>query len=207
MGAERERKRELLLERTPSKEGTHWFIFPFAGRLAHEGLSSIIAYRMSKLEPMTLSVSFNDYGLSLSTNSQIELNEAEWRKLLNPDGLVEELFECMNQSEMAKRQFREVARVAGLIFQGYPGAQKSIKQVQASGSLFFDVFAKRRNLQIYHQISRFCPISSSVFVFSLHHFSCFFWNSSCITTNNRYLHQHRFSYSQAKCLLISWQDY
>jgi ATP-dependent Lhr-like helicase len=35
-----------------------------------------------------------------------------------------------------------VARVAGLIFQGYPGAQKSIKQVQASGGLFFDVFAK-----------------------------------------------------------------
>jgi ATP-dependent Lhr-like helicase len=97
---------------------------------------------MSQLEPMTLSVSFNDYGLSLSTNSTIELSETEWRQLLSPEGLVEELFECMNQSEMAKRQFREVARVAGLIFQGYPGAQKSIKQVQASGSLFFDVFAK-----------------------------------------------------------------
>ena len=133
---------EFLIERTLSREGAHWFVFPFAGRLAHEGLASIIAYRMSQLEPMTLSVSFNDYGLSLSTNSTIELSETEWRKLLSPEGLVEELFECMNQSEMAKRQFREVARVAGLIFQGYPGAQKSIKQVQASGSLFFDVFAK-----------------------------------------------------------------
>ena len=63
-------------------------------------------------------------------------------ELLTPEKLVEELLDCMNLSEMAKRQFREVARVAGLIFQGYPGAQKSARQVQASGGLFFDVFSK-----------------------------------------------------------------
>ena len=56
--------------------------------------------------------------------------------------MVDELLECMNLSEMDKRQFREVARVAGLIFQGYPGARKSNRQVQASGGLFFDVFSK-----------------------------------------------------------------
>ena len=134
--------KEFLIEKTRTKDGTNWFLFPFSGRLAHEGLASLIAYRMSLLEPMTLSVSFNDYGLSLSSNSERDLDESIWRSLLRPEGLIEELLECMNQSEMAKRQFREVARVAGLIFQGYPGAQKSIKQVQASGGLFFDVFAK-----------------------------------------------------------------
>ncbi len=41
---------------------------------------------------------------------------------------------------MAKRQFREIARVAGLIFQGYPGANKTVKQVQVSSSLLYDVF-------------------------------------------------------------------
>ena len=133
---------ELLIEKTITKDGNNWFLFPFAGRLAHEGLASLIAYRMSKLEPMTLSISFNDYGLNLTTNSKKDLTITEWQKLLTPDGLIEELLDCMNQSEMAKRQFRDVARVAGLIFQGYPGAQKSIKQVQASGGLFFDVFSK-----------------------------------------------------------------
>ena len=73
---------------------------------------------------MTLSVSFNDYGLSLCTNSKNEIDHIEWKNLLSPDLVILELFECMNQSEMAKRQFREVARVAGLIFQGYPGAKK-----------------------------------------------------------------------------------
>ena len=69
---------------------------------------------MSKLEPMTLSISFNDYGLNLTTNSKKDLTITEWQKLLTPDDLIEELLDCMNRSEMAKRQFRDVARVAGL---------------------------------------------------------------------------------------------
>lgn len=133
---------QFLIEKIKTKDGVNWFLYPFAGRLAHEGLAALIAYRMSKLEPMTLSMSFNDYGLNLCTNSEKEIDLLTWKKLLSPCKVIQELFECMNQSEMAKRQFREVARVAGLIFQGYPGAQKSIKQVQASGGLFFDVFEK-----------------------------------------------------------------
>jgi len=70
------------------------------------------------------------------------LNESDWLSLLSPEKVVEELLDCMNLSEMDKRQFREVARVAGLIFQGYPGAKKSNRQVQASGGLFYDVFSK-----------------------------------------------------------------
>ena len=41
---------------------------------------------------------------------------------------------------MARRQFREIARVSGLIFQGYPGAPRTVKQVQISSSLLYDVF-------------------------------------------------------------------
>lgn len=133
---------EFLIERTETKEGTNWFLFPFAGRLANEGLAALVSYRMSKITPMSLSVSFNDYGFHLCSNSDLALGRQQWSELLSPEGLLDELLACMNLSEMAKRQFREVARVAGLIFQGYPGAQKSARQVQASGGLFFDVFAK-----------------------------------------------------------------
>ena len=114
---------QFLIEKIKTKDGVNWFLYPFAGRLAHEGLAALIAYRMSKLEPMTLSMSFNDYGLNLCTNSEKEIDLLTWKKLLSPCKVIQELFECMNQSEMAKRQFREVARVAGLIFQGYPGAK------------------------------------------------------------------------------------
>jgi ATP-dependent Lhr-like helicase len=91
---------------------------------------------------MTLSLSFNDYGFHLCSTSPRPFGEQDWRNLLSPKKVVDELLECMNLSEMDKRQFREVARVAGLIFQGYPGARKSNRQVQASGGLFYDVFSK-----------------------------------------------------------------
>ena len=41
-----------------------------------------------------------------------------------------------------QRRFREIARIAGLIFSGFPGANKSTKQLQASSGLFFEVFKK-----------------------------------------------------------------
>ena len=131
---------QFLIEKTITKEGTNWFLFPFAGRLANEGLAALISYRMSQITPMSLSVSFNDYGLHLCSNQDLDLQEKQWRELLRPENLIDELLDCMNLSEMAKRQFREVARVAGLIFQGYPGAQKSARQVQASGGLFLMSF-------------------------------------------------------------------
>ena len=133
---------EFLVEKTITKEGVNWFVFPFAGRLAHEGLAALVGYRFSRKEPMTISVSFNDYGLHLGTTSGRELGEGDWRELLSPHRLLEDLLECLNATELVRRQFREVARVAGLVFQGYPGAHKSARQVQASSSLFFEVFNK-----------------------------------------------------------------
>jgi ATP-dependent helicase Lhr and Lhr-like helicase len=48
----------------------------------------------------------------------------------------------LNAGMLAQRRFREIARVAGLVFSGYPGAPKSMKQLQASSSLFYEVFRK-----------------------------------------------------------------
>ena len=133
---------ELLIERTVTRDGVNWFVFPFAGRLAHEGLAALLAHRLSLLEPMTISAAFNDYGLQLLTNSERPLAEQDWRRLLSPDRLLEDLLDCLNSTELARRQFREVARVAGLVFEGYPGARKTARQMQASSSLLFEVFQK-----------------------------------------------------------------
>jgi ATP-dependent Lhr-like helicase len=133
---------ELLIETATTREGKHWFIFPFGGRLAHEGLGALLAYRLSKRQPVTVTVSVNDYGLELLPAQAIDIDEAQWRELLSPAGLLDDLLACLNATELARRQFREIARVAGLVFQGYPGAGKPARQVQASSSLFFEVFSK-----------------------------------------------------------------
>jgi ATP-dependent helicase Lhr and Lhr-like helicase len=61
----------------------------------------------------------------------------------------------MNASEMARRRFREIARVAGLVFSGYPGKSKTSRQVQVSSGLLFDVFSEYdpENL-LLHQAER-----------------------------------------------------
>lgn len=133
---------ELLVERTATREGTHWFIYPFGGRQAHEGLGALLAYRLSRRQPVTVTMAVNDYGLELLPAQTVELTEADWRQLLTPANLLDDLLACLNATELARRQFREIARVAGLVFQGYPGAVKALKQVQASSELFFDVFQK-----------------------------------------------------------------
>jgi ATP-dependent Lhr-like helicase len=133
---------ELLIERVKTREGHHLFLFPFDGRLVHEGLAALFAYRISRLVPISFTMSMNDYGVELLSPEPAPLDAALAAGLLSPHGLVDDVPASLNAAEMARRQFREIARVAGLVFQGFPYAGKSARQLQASSGLFFDVFTR-----------------------------------------------------------------
>lgn len=136
------RRNELLIERIKSRDGYHLYIYPFAGRLVHEGLGAVLAYRLSRLMPITFSIAVNDYGLELLSPTDSPLAEAIKNGLFDSVGLGQDIAACMNSVEMAKREFREVASIAGLIFKGLPGRRKSARQLQASSGLLFDVFSE-----------------------------------------------------------------
>jgi ATP-dependent helicase Lhr and Lhr-like helicase len=133
---------ELLIERVQTREGHHLFFYPVEGRLVHEGLAALFAYRLAQLGPITFTLAANDYGFELLSPEQARLEEALESGLVSPEHLVHDIPASLNAAELAKRQFREIARVAGLIFQGYPGNNKSVKQVQASSGLLYEVFAR-----------------------------------------------------------------
>ncbi len=133
---------ELLIERLTLRDGTHHFIFPFGGRLVHEGLAALFAHRIAQILPRSLSVTINDYGFGILCSADVSLDAKQWQRVLTPDHLVDDLLACLNSTELAKRQFREIARIAGLVFQGFPGASKSTRQIQASSGLFYDVFSR-----------------------------------------------------------------
>ena len=133
---------ELLVERVKTREGHHLFWFPFEGRLVHEGLAALFAYRMSRLVPITFTMSANDYGFELLSSDAAPLEAALDTGLLSPQALLEDVPASLNATEMAKRQFREIARVAGLVFPGLPRSGKTARQLQASAALFFDVFRR-----------------------------------------------------------------
>jgi ATP-dependent Lhr-like helicase len=133
---------ELLIESVSSREGHHLFFFPFEGRLVHEGLAALFAYRIARLVPITFSMSSNDWGFELLSPEPAPIERALEEGLLDPHALFEDIPASLNATEMARRQFREIARVAGLVFPGYPRSGKSARQLQASSGLFFDVFRR-----------------------------------------------------------------
>ncbi len=136
------RPHELLIERIKSRDGWHLFIYPLEGRLVHEGLAALFAYRMSRIQPITFVMSSNDWGMELLSPDEPPLDAALAGDLLSPENLADDIPASLNAAEMARRQFREIARVAGLVFPGFPRAGKTARQLQASSGLFFDVFMK-----------------------------------------------------------------
>ena len=130
----------LLVECLTSREGHHLYLYPFAGRLVHLGLASLIAWRLARDAPNTFSVSVNDYGIELLSAEPTDLQPLFDARLFDTANLLADVLHSLNSGELAQRRFREIARVAGLVSTGYPGAPKSTKQLQASSSLFYEVF-------------------------------------------------------------------
>ena len=125
----------LLVERVQSRDGHHAFLFPFAGRLVHEGLAALVAWRIAQRKPGTFTMAATDWGFELAGREPFFTHEREWRQVLSPTNLLEDLLACLNGTEMARRHFREIARVAGLV----SGGRRTNRQTQSSAGLIFDV--------------------------------------------------------------------
>jgi ATP-dependent Lhr-like helicase len=132
----------LLIERFRSREGQHLFIYPFAGRNAHIGLGSLLAWRLARDQPNTFSLSINDYGFELLSALPVDPAPLVAQQAFGDADLLHDVLQSLNSSELARRRFREIARIAGLVSNGYPGQPKSARQLQASSSLFYEVFRK-----------------------------------------------------------------
>lgn len=131
----------LLAETFKSRQGWHLFLYPFAGRMANLGLANLIAWRVSRAQPLSVSIAVNDYGFELLSPAQVDWARHLPQALGTAD-LLEDVLASLNAGEMALRRFREIAQIAGLVFGGYPAAQKSTRQIQASSGLFYEVFRK-----------------------------------------------------------------
>jgi len=130
---------EFLIELIETKDGFHLFMYPFEGRLVHEVMAALIAYRLSKIKPLTFTIAMNDYGFELLSDQSIPLDESNIEDLLSRKNLMEDVTASINASEMASRKFRDIAVVAGLVVQSQPGTRKNNKSLQSSSGLIFRV--------------------------------------------------------------------
>ncbi len=131
---------ECLIESIHSREGHHLFIYPFEGRVIHEFLGALTAYRISQMTPISFSIAMNDYGFELLSDQEIPIEEALENHLFSTNQLSDDITQSINRTEMARRRFREISVISGLTFQGYPGKQLAFRHLQASTNLLFKVF-------------------------------------------------------------------
>ncbi|MBW3521573.1 ligase-associated DNA damage response DEXH box helicase [Chryseobacterium sp. NKUCC03_KSP] len=130
---------EFLVEMIKNREGYHLFMYPFEGRLVHEVMAALIAFRISKLAPISFSMAMNDYGFELFSDKEIPVNEEGLEKILTRDNLMTDVISSINSAEMARRKFRDIAVISGMVVQNFPGQQRSNKALQSSAGLIFKV--------------------------------------------------------------------
>ncbi|MCD0478267.1 ligase-associated DNA damage response DEXH box helicase [Chryseobacterium sp. LC2016-29] len=130
---------EFLVEMIKNREGYHLFMYPFEGRLVHEVMAALIAYRISKLAPISFSMAMNDYGFELFSDKEIPVNEEDLEKILTRENLMVDVISSINLAEMARRKFRDIAVISGMVVQNFPGQQRSNKALQSSAGLIFKV--------------------------------------------------------------------
>lgn len=133
---------EFLIEKFETSEGHHCFFFPFEGRLVHEGMAALLAHRIAMIKPLSFSIAMNDYGFELLSDEEIPLEKAIEKDLFTTDQLIDDIYASVNATEMARKKFREISRVAGLVFPGFPGKQQKERHLQASTELLFKVFSE-----------------------------------------------------------------
>ncbi len=130
---------EFLVEMIKTREGHHLFMYPFEGRLIHEVMAALMAYRISRIRPVTFSMAMNDYGFELLANQEIPLNEENLKQVLSKENVIQDVMASINATEMARRKFRDIAVISGMVIQTFPGQQKSNKNLQSSSGLIFNV--------------------------------------------------------------------
>jgi ATP-dependent Lhr-like helicase len=138
-------KHEFLIENFQTDEGHHVVMYPFDGRFVHEGMAALVAYRIAQIKPITFSIAMNDYGFELLSDQEIPIEEAVESDLLGIENLRHDIQASINSIEMARRRFRDIAAIAGLVFKGYPGRPVKDRHLQSSSQLLFDVFFEYEN--------------------------------------------------------------
>ena len=131
---------EFLIETFKTREGYHAIFYPFEGRFVHEARGSLLAYRISLLSPISFSIAFNDYGFELLSDQEIDMQQVLDNNLFSSEYLMDDLYKSLNATEMARRKFRDIAVVAGLVFTGYPNKLVKSKHLQSNSQLLFSVF-------------------------------------------------------------------
>ncbi len=130
----------LLVETFPRAGRWYLVAYSFEGRNAHQTLGMLLTRRMARAGFAPLGFVATDYVVGIWSAAQPTGIAA----LFDQDMLGDDLEAWMAESSMLRRNFRNVAVIAGLVQRHQPGAERSRRQVVVNTDLIYDVLRKHQ---------------------------------------------------------------
>lgn len=126
----------------PTPRARHYFFHSLIGRAANDALSRVVALRLSRLRGGNAIASADDYGFVLTVSDQQRLDTTLLPALLTPAGFTAELETSLDRSDLLKYHFRNAAQTGLLVYRNYFGEQKSVRKLQWSAEVIFNVLTQ-----------------------------------------------------------------
>jgi ATP-dependent Lhr-like helicase len=123
----------------PPRGQRHYFFHCLVGRAANEALSRVLALRLSRLRGGNAVATPDDYGFVLTVRPEQIFTEKELPALLDSAGFAADLHHALSRSDLLKYHFRNAAQTGMMVYRNFFGEQKSLRKVQWSAEVIFNV--------------------------------------------------------------------
>lgn len=120
----------------------HYFFHSLIGRAANDALSRVVALRLSRIRGGNAVATPDDYGFVLTVSDQQVIRHEDFEQLLQPRNFDQELQASLNRSDLLKFYFRNAAQTGLMVYRNYFGEQKSVRKVQWSSEVIFNVLSE-----------------------------------------------------------------
>ncbi len=136
------RKRVQQARQRFAEASRHYFFHTLVGRAANEALSRVVALRISRIRGGNAVATPDDYGFVLTVTPQQHFTSDELPALLSMQGFARDLDESLSRSHLLKYHFRNAAQAGMMVYRNYFGEQKSVRKLQWSAEVIFNVLAQ-----------------------------------------------------------------
>ena len=126
----------------PSKRTRHLFFHSLIGRSANDALSRVIALRLARRGGGNSVAAADDYGFVLTCGSETVFDQETLSALFSPESFRADLEESIEGSDLLKYHFRNAAQTGLMVYRNYFGEQKSVRKLQWSAEVIFNVLSQ-----------------------------------------------------------------
>ncbi len=131
---------QFLVEEWKDDDGLPNYIFhTLCGRKANDSIARVFAYELGLKKKCNISTSISDYGFVLRLPKGKFLTKFEIEEALWVEDFEKKLLDALENSELLKRRFKNVAMRSYLILRRYPGREMPFGMMQVNSEILLRI--------------------------------------------------------------------